>query len=92
MRFRRPKTRSIVLGVLVIGALALAGRAGATAHVRMVTGTTEVAHTNCMKCHGSEDALEYVRGTAHPTPYDLASSPDGETLYAVCGPTRCSAA
>ena len=87
MRFRRPKRRAVVIGLVVLAAAAVGGKVGATVHVRHVTGVTEVAHTNCLKCHGGGEPLEYVRGTAHPTPYDLASSPDGEALYAVCGPT-----
>lgn len=88
MRFKRPRPRNVVITLVVLAVLAVAGKVGATIHVRHVTGTTEVAHTDCLKCHGSGDAAEYVRGTAHPTPYDLAVAPDGKTLYAVCGPTH----
>ena len=56
--------------------------------MRWATGTENVTHTNCLTCHGGGPALEYVRGTAHATPYDLAVAPDGRTLYAVCGPTK----
>ena len=46
----RPATLLVVAGVLCL--LGIGAQIGATAHVRHVTGVREVAHTNCVKCHG----------------------------------------
>jgi len=88
LRFPTPSLRSVVVAALLIGAVAFVGKALARVHVRHVTGTAVVAHTDCLTCHGGGSPLEYVRGTAHPTPFDIAVGPDGNTLYVACGPTR----
>jgi YVTN family beta-propeller protein len=64
------------------------GQALARVHVRHVTGVEDVAHTRCLTCHGEGTPIEYVSGTAHPTPFDVIVDADGEALYIACGPTR----
>ncbi len=85
---KRLRPRSVAVGVLALVVAAALAKAGATLHVRHVTGVREVAHTNCITCHGSGAPLEYARGTEHPTPEDIAAAPDGATLYVACGRAR----
>lgn len=89
MKIRR-RSLFVLAGLAVLaGCQFFVVRSWAVSHVREVTGGREGEALDCTRCHGPGGAPK-IEGDLqpHPSPWSLAASPDGGTLYVGCGPTN----
>lgn len=70
---------------VVAGVGAMLARGWAHSHVRKFAAPGDPVDANCTRCHGPQAPVDVGRAS-RPTPFDLATSPDGLRAFVVCPP------